>query len=101
MAAITGTKGALTEFAGQKKILVITATLESASDTITLTEAAHGVGTIHGIIGAVMTAGQDAECQGLQVSYTGLVITVVSKNAAGAASSAWTTTTVSISLVVS
>ena len=85
MGAITGTKTVLTEFAGKYKILHLTATLAATSDSITLTEATHGITVITGIVGANIKTGMGANFQTLQVSYSGLVITVVSKNAAGAA----------------
>lgn len=100
MGAITGTKVSLTEFSGQQKILLITAPIASASDTITLTEATHGITEIVGVIGAVVTGGMDADFQALQVSFSGLVITVVSKQADGAASDEWTGTTIALTLLV-
>ena len=42
MGAITGTLAVDTEFAGDYKVIVVSATVASASDTITLTAAAHG-----------------------------------------------------------
>ena len=85
MGAITGTKTVLTELCGVNKILHVTATLAATSDGITLTEAAHGISTIVGIVGANIKTGMGANFQTLQVSFSGLAITVVSKNAAGAA----------------
>ena len=99
MGAITGTLAKCTEFAGEYKIYVITATIEATSDTITLTEATHGISEITGIVGAVITGGMDADFQALQVSYSGLVITVVSKQADGAAADEFTGTTVSITVL--
>ena len=101
MGAITGTLAGKSEFAGSHKILVITATIASASDTITLTAANHGgVVSIEGILGAAITGGMDADFMNIQVSYSGLVLTVVSKQADGAAADEFTGTTVSISLLV-
>lgn len=86
MAAITGTLNAKSEFAGDHKVLVIRATLTSASDTITLTAASHGgVASIEGLLGAVIKTGQTTSFAVIQVSYTGLVITVTSKGEAGLA----------------
>ena len=85
MGAITGTKTVLTEFSGVNKILHLTATLGANSDTITLTVATHGISTIVGIVGSVIKTGMAATFATMQVSFSGLVITVVSKNAAGAA----------------
>ena len=83
MGAITGTLAVSTPLAA-KRIVTITATLAATSDTITLTTATHGVRTIYGVWSNIET-GMDANFATLQVSYSGLVITVVSKNAAGAA----------------
>ena len=101
MGAITGTLTAGTEFAGEYKLLHLTATIASASDTITLTAADHGgVQSIVGIVGAVITAGMDADFTSLQVSYSGLVITVVSKQADGAAADEFTGTTIALTVLV-
>lgn len=98
MGAITGTKVKLTEFSGDYKILIINATIASASDTITLTEAAHGISEITGCIGQI-TGGMDADFQTIQVSASGLVITVVSKQADGAAADEFTGTTVQLFII--
>lgn len=98
MAAIIGTKAVCTEFAGQEKLVIVTAPVGSASDTITLTEALHGISTITGIAGAVITGGLDAKFTAIQVSYSGAVITVVSVEQDGTASTDWTSTTVSIAV---
>ena len=101
MAAITGTLAGNSEFAGQHKIITITAPVGSASDTITLTAASHGgVKSIKGIVGAVITGGLDAAFSYLQVSYSGLVVTVASFEQDGTPSTEWTTTTVEISLLI-
>ena len=83
MGAITGVKTVLTEFAGQYKILHLTATLASSSDVITLTEATHGITVIKGIINANIKTGMGANFQSLQVSFNGLVITIVLKQNGG------------------
>lgn len=99
MAAITGTlvSQILSRGAGTKQIQ-ITATLTSASDTITLTAATHGIRAITGIVGAVVTGGLDAAFTSIQVSFSGLVLTVVSLNEAGISATDWTGTTVSITV---
>lgn len=100
MGAITGTKaGDAPAAAGSYKIITVTATLGSASDTITLTAAAHGVRSIVGLLGHQITAGMDANLLALQVSYSGLVITVVSKGADGLAATDWTGATIELSLL--
>ena len=101
MAAITGTLVGNTEFAGEVKLLTITAPIGSASDTITLTAAAHGgAASIVGIVGATITGGMDADFTAIQVSFSGLVLTVVSKQADGAVSDEWTGTTVEIAVLI-
>lgn len=98
MAAITGTKAVCTEFAGKQKLVTVTAPVGSASDTITLTAATHGIGTITGIVGAVITGGLDEKFTNIQVSFSGAVITVVSVEQDGTPSTDWTGTTVSVTV---
>lgn len=101
MGAITGTKTYGGELAGEVKLLHLTATIAATSDTIALTAADHaGVVSIVGVVGAVITAGMDADFTSLQVSYSGLVITVVSKQADGAASDEFTGTTIALTLLI-
>lgn len=84
MGAVTPTAVKTTEFSGDYKVLVFTATLGSNSDTITLTAATHKIETIV-FADAHITSGMDANCLNLQVSWSGLVITVAAKAASGAA----------------
>src|SRR5688572_23890840 len=101
MGAITGTKAYAGELAGEVKLLTVTAPVASASDTITLTAAAHGgVTEIVGIVGAVITGGLDDSFTALQVSFSGLVLTVVTLEADGTVSDEWTGTTVAITLLI-
>ncbi len=101
MAAVTGTLVGNTEFSGKHKLITVTATIGSASDTITLTAANHGgVTEIVGIVGATITGGLDAAFSYLQVSYSGLVVTVASFEQDGTASTEWTGTTVEVALLV-
>jgi hypothetical protein len=99
MAAAVGTLVKATEFAGASKIVSITAPIASASDEITLTLADHGISQIDAIVGAVVTGGQDDAFTSLSVSYSGLVITVVSKGQDGLASSAWADTTIALTVL--
>lgn len=88
MGAITPTVVAQTPLAG-KRLIIVTATLASASDTITLSLATHGARTIYGAW-AVLEGGQDAALLGgLTVSFSGLVITVKSQAEAGTDSTNW------------
>ena len=101
MGAITGTLVGNTEFAGAHKIITLTATVATNSDTITLTAAAHGgVVSIVGIVGAVITGGLDTLFSYLQVSFSGLVITVASFAAAGTVATDFTGTTIALALLV-
>lgn len=88
MATLTGTKVGLTEFAGDYKILVVTCTLESASDVVNITQASHGIDTILGVIGCAQS-GLDAELVSLAVSFSSLAITITSIEEDGTASTAW------------
>lgn len=89
MGVVVGTLVKGTELAGQYKVVQVRATLAALSDTITLTAATHGITAITGIIGAVIETGMGANFATLQITSTGLVITVGSFNAAGAAASSW------------
>ncbi len=101
MAAITGTKVYSGELPGNTRILHLTATILNASDVITLTAAAHGgVTSIVGIAGAVITGGIDSAFMFLQVSFSGLDITVASFGEDGLAATDFTGTTVAISLLI-
>lgn len=97
-AAITGTKQLVTQLA-TKVISIITATLTSASDTITLTQASHGISSID-FVTAVNTAGVDAALlPGFQISYSGLVITIVTVEQDGTASTDWTSATIRMMVI--
>ena len=80
MGAIAGTLAQSTPLAG-KRLAIITATLAAETDSITLTTATHGVRTLYSVIPVIET-GLGANFATLQVSFSGLVITVASKNAA-------------------
>lgn len=99
MAAITGTKSYCTSFSGNKKMVVLTATIGSGSDTITVDAATHGIAAVDGIVDAHLTAGMDAACLFLQASFSGAVITVKSFGEDGAAASDFTGTTISVTVI--
>ena len=99
MGAITGTLAKITEFAGDYKLVCLTATVAAASDTITLTQATHGISEITGIVGAVITGGLDAAFTNIQVSFSGLVLTVVSVEEDGTAATDFTGTTISVTVL--
>ena len=101
MGAIIGTLSANTEFAGGQKIITVTAPIAAASDTITLTAASHGgVTAIKGIAGATITGGLGATFSMIQVSYSGLVVTVASFEEDGTVATGFVGTTVEIALIV-
>lgn len=89
MAAITGTLAGTTEFAGDYKVLKLTIVPTSASDTVTLTSATHGISEILYVI-PKLTAGYDAALAGVFATFSGLVITVVTTAAAGTSATDWT-----------
>ena len=89
MGAITGTLAGATEFAGDYKAVKLTIIPAAASDTVTLTAAAHGISEILFVI-PKLTAGYDAALAGIFATFSGLVITVVTTAAAGTAATDWT-----------
>lgn len=98
MAAITGTLVKGTEFSGDYKILKITCVPGSASDTVTLTQATHGINEILAVIPSI-TTGQDAALAGIFTTFSGLVITVVTTAAAGTAATDWTGATADLIVI--
>src|SRR3990167_132800 len=95
MAALTETLVAATEFAGKFKLIVASAAVGSASDTIVFTEAQIGCVSLASAIGQI-TAGGDAAFSYLQVSVSALTVTVVSFEQDGTPSTDWTGTTVDV-----
>ena len=89
MGAITGTKVVGTEFGGVHKLLTLTCVPASASDTVTLTEATHGITTIVDVI-AILAEGQDAALSSAHATWSGLVITVKTETSAGGNATDWT-----------
>ncbi|MBK8871863.1 MAG: hypothetical protein IPN19_12745 [Elusimicrobia bacterium] len=89
MGAITKTSAGITEFAGDYKVLKLTIVPASASDTVTLTAATHGISEIL-YVQPKLTAGYDAALAGIFATFSGLVITVVTTAAAGTAATDWT-----------
>ena len=89
MAILTPTLTKATEFAGKCKLLVLDVVPTTASDTVTLTAATHGVRVIDGVFGNI-TEGQDAALVGVFPTFSGLVITVTTTAAAGTAATDWT-----------
>lgn len=88
MAAITPTSVLTTEFAGKKKVFLYSMIPTSASDTVTLTEATHGIRTINAVY-AQVTTGQDAALLCAHPTFSGLVITITTTGADGLAATDW------------
>lgn len=102
MGAITGTLASSTEFAGSKKLVTLTATVGTADDTMTLTEATHGIKSLDSIVGAVITGGLDAAFTTIQVAITSasnMTVQVKSFEQDGTAATDFTGTTVAVSLL--
>lgn len=92
MGAITGTKAIASEFSGDYKLLILDIVPASASDTVTLTLATHGISEIVAVM-PQLTAGQDAALQTILATYSGLVITVITETSAGGAATDWANAT--------
>ena len=99
MAALTGTKIALTEFSGDMKLYVITVVPTSATDTITFVAATHKFRTIYGAF-ANLESGQDSLLLTAACSFSGLVVTLKTYNPEGTAATDWTGAVVRLLLVV-
>ncbi len=100
MAAAIGTKILGTGMTGGVyKIVTVTATIASASDDIILTAATHGITAITAIVGAVITGTIDANFSALQVSFSALTLTCVSKQPDGANSDTWAAATIAVTVI--
>jgi hypothetical protein len=98
--ALVGTVSKKTECAGEYKICVISVTSESASDTIAISHALHGVTYVDYIIGATITGGMDADFLSVEATITSTTeITLTTWEADGTASDSWSTTTVNIAFL--
>jgi hypothetical protein len=95
MGAITGTLVKNTEFSGEYKLVVLSCIPASASDTVTLTAATHGITEILDVM-VQLKAGYDAALQTIWATFSGLVITVVTETSAGGAATDWTGATARI-----
>lgn len=96
MGAITPTKTLNTEFSGNAKIGIFTATLGSASDTVAL---ADYFDTIYFAV-PVLSGGADAALlAGLQTSFSGTTVTIVSQEQDGTPSTNWTGATLTMLVV--
>ena len=95
----TGTLAKRTELGGDYKLYVITAQVAATSDTITLSQATHGISEIAGIVDCSITGGMDADFTYIQASFSGLVVTVLTLQADGAASDEYTGTTITLTVL--
>lgn len=91
MAAVTGTKALATEFAGDYKLVKVTFTPTSASDTVTLTAVTHGISEIAMVIPKLNNpnTGAAGACADIYATYSDLTITCVTSTSAGAAATNW------------
>ena len=80
------------------KFLKLQYYLPLTSDTVTLTEATHGISEILYVI-PKLTSGYDAALAGIFATYSGLVITVVTINASGTAATDWTGATAELLVI--
>ena len=102
MGAITGT---LVDIGGSglagagEKIIQVTVVPCSASDTITLTEATHGIKSIKAILSAELTAGIDANLASCSATNSGLVITLLTYEADGTPATDWTSASARITIL--
>lgn len=99
MTELSETLNASTEFAGNFKLINVSATILSATDTIILTEAQTGCKSLVSVIGAVVTGGADADFSTLQVSVSALTISIASFQPDGAVADEFTGTTVDITVL--
>jgi len=84
MGALTVASGGIaTELAGDNKLLLRRVTLASNSDTLTLVRATDKITTIQKVFAQIVNGGASG-FGFVNVSFSGLVITIASFNAAGA-----------------
>ncbi len=100
MGDIVGTKIIGTELeGGVYQMVTVTAPISSADDAITLTAATHGITAITSLVSCVVTGGLDAAFTYVAASFSGLVITIKSLKATGAAADEFTLTAVSVTVI--
>jgi hypothetical protein len=99
MGTPAGTNVVATEFAGLYKVVTVAFTPSAASDTVTLTLASHGISVIKAILGVRILTGQDDAFATIFATFSGLVVTVVSMNAAGGASTNWGSATAEFTVI--
>lgn len=99
MAELTETIVAATEFAGKFKIVTLTCTPGSASDTVVLTQRETGIQSIAHVIGVNITTGADANLLTAHVTFSAMTLTIVTKGADGLAATDWTGASISITVL--
>ena len=98
MGEISDTIVETTEFSGDFKLQVVTATLASEDDTIVLTESANEIKEIV-YAKAHLTGGVDAELCWLQTSWSSLTIQIKSFEAGGTVATNFTGATVEVLVI--
>ena len=84
MSNISSTQDGNTEFAGGRKLVVVTATPASTTgDTITFSAATHGITAIDAILACDIQSGIVPNCSSMSATYSGLVVTTSYYNQAG------------------
>ena len=101
MGVITGVLQQQTELSGRIRIAVLTASVASSDDTISISEDIHKFSEVDQILGAVITGGLDAAFTSIQVEKVSATqLRIKSFNASGVAATDFTNAAVSISLLV-
>lgn len=96
MAALTPTDVKNTEFSGDLRVRILTVDLESASDTVDLSSFFE---KLYAVI-PVLEGGADAALMaGIQASFSGTDVTLVSQQQAGTAATNWTNGTVRLIVI--
>ena len=99
MAAITPTYTAIAGVSPNFNLVTVTAVPGANSDTITLVQGTCGIQSIAGIVGHVITAGLDAAFSYLAISFSGLVLTVLSFDEAGTVATDWTAAAIAVTVI--
>lgn len=100
MGAVTPTAVKNSELAGDYKLAVFSFVPASASDTLTFTLATHGFSEIAAILACEIREGADANLVSAHATFSGLVVTVVTKGADGNAATNWDSAVGVIALLV-
>lgn len=100
--ATTSTKVMSTEFAGDYKLVRVTYTPTAASELVVITAATHGISEIAMVFPKLQqpnTSGAAGNCFNIFATFSGLNITCVTSDAAGAASTTWTGVTAELLII--